>query len=63
MASELLEFPIKEGRGEPVYGIALNLEEDSVSAIILGDYTRLCEGDEVRWIPADEIVVPELEPE
>jgi F-type H+-transporting ATPase subunit alpha len=40
--SELLQFP-----GE-VMGIALNLEEDSVAAIILGDYTRVKEGDEVR---------------
>jgi F-type H+-transporting ATPase subunit alpha len=29
-------------------GIALNLEEDSVAAIILGDYTGIEEGDEVR---------------
>ncbi len=34
MASELLEFP------NGVYGMALNLEEDSVGAIILGDFTR-----------------------
>jgi F-type H+-transporting ATPase subunit alpha len=40
--NELLEFPDK------VIGIALNLEEDSVSAIIMGDYSRLKEGDEVK---------------
>jgi F-type H+-transporting ATPase subunit alpha len=40
--NELLQFP-----GD-VMGIALNLEEDSVSAIVLGDYTKLKEGDEVR---------------
>ncbi len=40
--NELLEFP------NEVVGIVLNLEEDSVSAIILGDYTRIKEGDEVR---------------
>jgi len=40
--NELLEFP------NGVMGIALNLEEESVSAIILGDYTKLKEGDEVR---------------
>ena len=34
MASELLEFP------NGVYGMALNLEENSVGAIILGDYTQ-----------------------
>jgi len=40
--NELLEFP------NDVVGIVLNLEEDSVSAIMLGDYTRIKEGDEVR---------------
>jgi F-type H+-transporting ATPase subunit alpha len=40
--NELLEFP-----GD-VIGIAMNLEEESVSAIILGDYTGIKEGDEVR---------------
>ena len=39
---ELLEFP---GR---VMGFAINLEEDTVGAIILGDYGHLKEGDEVR---------------
>jgi len=40
--SELLQFP------NEIMGIALNLEEASVAAIILGDYTRIKEGDEVR---------------
>ncbi len=40
--NELLQFP------NEVMGIALNLEEDSVAAIILGDYTDIKEGDEVR---------------
>jgi F-type H+-transporting ATPase subunit alpha len=48
MASELLEFPAKAGRSEPVFGIALNLERDSVSTIVLGDYLSIEEGDEVR---------------
>ncbi|MBK9710699.1 MAG: F0F1 ATP synthase subunit alpha [Kouleothrix sp.] len=48
MASELLEFPVKAGRDEPVYGIALNLERDSVSTIILGDYLSIEEGDQVN---------------
>ena len=39
---ELLQFP-----GE-IMGIALNLEEDNVSAIILDDYSKIKEGDEVR---------------
>ena len=42
MASELLEFP-----GE-VYGMALNLEEDSVGVVILGPYQQIKEGDEVK---------------
>jgi len=40
--NELLQFP------NQVMGIALNLEEDSVSAIILGNYSEIKEGDEVR---------------
>ena len=40
--NELLQFP-----GD-IIGIVLNLEEDSVAAIILGDYTKVKEGDEVR---------------
>ena len=47
MSSELLEFP-GEKEGEPVYGIALNLEEDNVAAVIMGPYTQIKEGDEVR---------------
>jgi F-type H+-transporting ATPase subunit alpha len=43
MASELVEFA-KTG----VMGIAFNLEEDEVGIIILGDYTGIEEGDEVR---------------
>ena len=46
MMSEMLEFSA-EGRGK-IYGVALNLEEDSVGAIILGDFTGIKEGDEVR---------------
>jgi F-type H+-transporting ATPase subunit alpha len=40
--SELLQFP------NDIIGIAMNLEEDSVSSVILGDYSSLKEGDEVR---------------
>ncbi|PQJ94862.1 F0F1 ATP synthase subunit alpha [Chromatium okenii] len=39
---EMLEFP-----GD-AFGLALNLERDSVGAVILGDYTHLTEGDWVR---------------
>ncbi len=48
MAAELLEFPVQAGRSEAVYGIALNLEKDSVSAIVLGDYLSIQEGDQVN---------------
>jgi F-type H+-transporting ATPase subunit alpha len=42
LASELLEFP------GGIKGMALNLEEDTVGAVILGDYTRIKEGDTVK---------------
>jgi len=42
MQGEMLEFP-----GE-TYGMALNLERDSVGAVVLGDYSHLSEGDSVR---------------
>ncbi|TMC00419.1 MAG: F0F1 ATP synthase subunit alpha [Chloroflexi bacterium] len=50
MYSELLEFHTRDaGGGErTLMGMALNLEEDVVGAIILGDYTAIKEGDEVR---------------
>ena len=42
MLNEMLEFP------GGIYGLALNLEETEVGAIILGDYTKISEGDEVK---------------
>jgi F-type H+-transporting ATPase subunit alpha len=42
VAGELLEFP-----GQ-IMGLALNLEEDTVGAVLLGDETGIKEGDEVR---------------
>ncbi|MEN9937209.1 MAG: hypothetical protein RLZZ387_3788 [Chloroflexota bacterium] len=48
MASELLEFPVKAGRPEPILGVALNLERDTVGAVILGEYTSIEEGDQVN---------------
>ena len=42
MQGEMLEFP-----GE-TYGLALNLEQDSVGAVILGDYEHIVEGDTVK---------------
>jgi F-type H+/Na+-transporting ATPase subunit alpha len=47
MAGEMLEFTASE-TGEKVTGQALNLEEDNIGAVILGDYLQLREGDEVR---------------
>ena len=42
MAGELLEFP------HGVFGIALNLEEESVGAVLLGEYREIHEGDTVK---------------
>ncbi|MDD5750500.1 MAG: F0F1 ATP synthase subunit alpha [Candidatus Pacebacteria bacterium] len=42
MALEMLEFPNK------IFGVVLNLEEDLVGAVILGDYTEIKEGDLVK---------------
>jgi F-type H+-transporting ATPase subunit alpha len=47
LASELLEFSPSD-RGDPVMGMALNLEEETVGAVILGDYTRIEEGAQVK---------------
>ncbi len=46
LVSELLEFP--QPSGSSVYGIAMNLEEDAVAAVVLGDYEGITEGAEVR---------------
>jgi F-type H+-transporting ATPase subunit alpha len=40
---EMLEFP-----GAGVFGLALNLEEDSIGAVIIGEDTAIKEGDQVR---------------
>jgi len=42
MYNEMIEFP------GGVYGIALNLEEDEVGVVVLGDYSHLKEGDEAK---------------
>jgi F-type H+-transporting ATPase subunit alpha len=42
MSYEMLEFPGN------TYGLALNLERDSVGAVILGDYMHISEGDKVK---------------
>jgi F-type H+-transporting ATPase subunit alpha len=42
MAGEMLQFP------HGVAGLAMNLEEDQVGVVLLGDYTEIREGDEVK---------------
>ena len=42
MAGEMLDF------GNDVYGLALNLDENNIGAVILGEYIHIREGDEVR---------------
>jgi F-type H+-transporting ATPase subunit alpha len=42
MQGEMIEFP------ESTYGLALNLERDSVGTVILGDYEHITEGDTVK---------------
>ena len=39
---EMLEFP------NETFGVALNLEQDSVGAVVLGDYKHISEGDTVK---------------
>src|ERR671935_2719853 len=57
MAGELLSFP------HGVSGIAMNLEEDQVGAVLLGEYTEIKEGDEVKRtgrimsVPAGDVMV------
>ncbi len=63
MMSEMLEFNItntsrikaneresNKHESDKVYGVALNLEEDRVGAIILGDSSKIKEGDEVKCL-------------
>jgi F-type H+-transporting ATPase subunit alpha len=47
MAGEMLEVTSSE-TGEKITALALNLEEDNIGAVVLGDYLQLKEGDEVR---------------
>ena len=44
-ANEIVQFE------NDVFGLALNLEEDTVGVVILGDYLEIKEGDEVRFAP------------
>ncbi|MGH7677866.1 MAG: F0F1 ATP synthase subunit alpha [Gemmatimonadaceae bacterium] len=47
MAGEMLEITSTESQNV-ITGLCLNLEEDNIGAVILGDYLQLKEGDEVR---------------
>src|SRR6195952_396742 len=47
MQGEMLEFPAAPD-GSPTYGLTLNLERDSVGAVILGEYEHISEGDTVK---------------
>src|SRR3978361_2191064 len=42
MAGELIEFP------HGIFGLAMNLDEDQVGAVVLGEYSELKEGDQVK---------------
>src|SRR6202789_2570181 len=42
MAGELIEFP------HGIMGLAMNLDEDQVGAVVLGEYSELSEGDQVK---------------
>src|SRR3954453_19465377 len=47
MAGEMLEVTSSE-TGAKITALALNLEEDNIGSVVLGDYLQLKEGDEVR---------------
>src|ERR1700729_4423899 len=57
MAGELIEFP------HNVAGIAMNLEEDQVGAVLLGDFAEIKEGDEgkrtgrIMSVPVGEAMI------
>src|SRR4028118_1155282 len=57
MAGELIEFP------HEVRGLALNLEEDKVGAVLFGDYQKIKEGDmakrtgRIMSVPVGEAVI------
>jgi F-type H+/Na+-transporting ATPase subunit alpha len=47
MASEMLEITASKS-GNVITALALNLEEDNIGAVIMGDWTQVLEGDQVR---------------
>lgn len=48
MAQEMVEFPPTANHDESIYGVALNLEDDAVGVIIMGEYNNIEEGDTVQ---------------
>ena len=48
LTSELIEFNVTDEQGRPIRGLALNLEEETVGAIVMGDPTAIKEGVEVH---------------
>jgi len=52
MASEMLEITASE-TGDTITSLALNLEEDNIGAVIMGDWTQIHEGDVVRVRKSD----------
>ncbi|MGH8506207.1 MAG: F0F1 ATP synthase subunit alpha [Stenotrophobium sp.] len=47
MSGEMIEFPAGAD-GKATYGVAINIERDSVGAVVMGDYKHLKEGDTVK---------------
>ncbi|HEX8272828.1 MAG TPA: F0F1 ATP synthase subunit alpha [Longimicrobiaceae bacterium] len=47
MASEMLEITARES-GQVIAALALNLEEDNIGAVVMGDWTAIQEGDQAR---------------
>tara|TARA_B110000438_G_scaffold136366_1_gene131798 strand:- start:4521 stop:6050 length:1530 start_codon:yes stop_codon:yes gene_type:complete len=48
VTSELIEFDVQDSTGQPIRGLALNLEEETVGAVVMGDASNIKEGSEVR---------------
>jgi len=46
MASEMIEF--ETSGSEPIFGVALNLQEEGIGAMVLGDYLTLKTGDKAK---------------
>lgn len=63
---EMLEFVSKDNsqsknESGPIYGLALNLEEDNVGAVVLGEYQQIKEGDTVK--PTGKVLSVPIGPE